>query len=78
MTDPHPRVMDEISVPTGPKTLRIGALTIPAPADATLAAGPSGLTYMLTGGRVHCFSPRGQEISVPPTIQAPLRRSYFP
>ncbi|MEX8058482.1 hypothetical protein [Microbacterium sp. 16-032] len=77
MTDTHPRLLDRVTVPTGPKAIRIGALTLRAPDDATLAAGPSGLTYLLTGGTVYCFSPRGQEISVPATVQAPLRRSYF-
>jgi hypothetical protein len=77
VSDEHPRILPKITIPTGPKTLRVGALTLRAPADATLAAGPSGLTYVLTGGTVHCISPRGDEISIPATVQNPLRASYF-
>jgi hypothetical protein len=69
--------MGEISAPTGPKTIRIGGLALTVPNDAALAAGPSGLSYIYTGGTVYCFSPRGQQISVPATVQAPLRSAYF-
>jgi hypothetical protein len=77
VNDEHPRILPKITIPVGPKTIRVGALTLRAPADATLAAGPRGLTYVLTAGRVHCLSPRGEEISIPATVQAPLRAAYF-
>lgn len=78
MSGNHIRLLgDKLTVPTGPKTVRVGGRSLRVPADAALAAGPSGLTYLLAAGRVHCFSPRGEEISVPISVQNPLRRAYF-
>ena len=77
MTDTHPRILDKIDLPTGPKTIKIGRLTLQVPTDTQVAAGPAVLTYLRIGNKVYCFSGSTQ-ISVPPTLFAPLRRSYFP
>lgn len=77
MSDTHARLLPAITVPTGPKVLRIGGLTLRVPDDAVMAAGPSGISYVMTRGVVYCISPRGQQISVPASVQNALRQSYF-
>lgn len=77
MSENHPRIMSEIDVPTGPTTIRVGALTLRVPTDTQVVAGPGPLTYLRIGVRVYCFSGSTQ-ISVPPTLFDVLRRSYFP
>jgi hypothetical protein len=68
---------DVTTVPSGPKRLNIGGRELHVPTDAQVAPGPSGLTYVLSRGRVYCFSPRGGEITVPHTLNDALRRGYF-
>jgi len=77
MSDTHARLLPAITIPSGPKTIRIGGLTLSVPTDAVMAAGPSGISYVMTRGVVYCLSPRGQQISIPATVQAPLRAAYF-
>lgn len=77
MTDTHARLLPAITIPSGPKTIRIGGLNLPVPTDAVMAAGPSGISYVMTRGVVYCISPRGQQISVPASVQNALRQSYF-
>lgn len=78
MNADRPRLLGahEVTVPHGPRLIRVGRMDYTIPTSAGVANGPSGIVYVLCESKVYCLGARG-EITIPSSVRHIIASHYF-